>query len=71
MTLRGPDGRRYPPRMVPANLADPGTFRSHLMGIARLEAPTLSPADQDWIGEFELEITDPAIPGSSPIRMRW
>ena len=46
VTLRGPDGTRYPSRMVQASLADPDSFRAHLLGIARIEVPERTDAGE-------------------------
>ena len=59
VVLRGPDGRRYPARMVTASLADPASFRAHLVGIARMEAPERAGEGENWIGDFELEVSEP------------
>ncbi len=71
-TLRGPDGHRYPSRVVAGSLADPDGFRTHLLGIARIEDPGRTDDGEDWVGCYELELAplDPAS-GQSPITMRW
>lgn len=60
MTLRGPDGRRYPARLVKANLADPTSFHQHLLGIAQIEVADVASAGQRWPADYELEIRSPA-----------
>ena len=70
MVLRGPDGRRYPPRIVTASLADPASFRPHLVGIARMEAPERAGDGEGWIGDFELEVFEPG--STEPaVTLRW
>ncbi len=72
ITLRGPDGRRYPPRLVPGSLADPGAFRARLIGIARVEAPEHTDDGESWVGDFELEVVEAgATPDQPPITLRW
>ena len=70
MVLRGPDGRRYPARVVAASLADPASFRPHLVGIARVEVPESAGAGEDWLGEFELEVSTPG-GTESEVTLRW
>ncbi|MGH3864697.1 MAG: tyrosine-type recombinase/integrase [Pseudonocardiaceae bacterium] len=60
ITLRGPDGRRYPRRHVRANIAQPESFRAHLLAIARIEMPTDTDDSDSWIGDYELEVAEPA-----------
>ena len=38
---------------VAASLADPASFRPHLVGIARMEAPERAGDGEGWIGDFE------------------
>lgn len=72
VTLRGPDGRRFPPRLVPGDLADPAAFRAHLVGIARMEAPELTDDSDGWVGAFELEVARPeAAAGTPAMTLRW
>ncbi|MGD9530039.1 MAG: tyrosine-type recombinase/integrase [Pseudonocardia sp.] len=70
ITLRGPDGRRYPARMVPGSLTNPGAFRTHLLGIARIEAPERTDAGEAWIGDFELEVAEIGT-DRPPVALRW
>ncbi|MGE0297963.1 tyrosine-type recombinase/integrase [Pseudonocardia sp.] len=70
ITLRGPDGRRYPARMVPGSLADPGAFRAHLLGIARIEVPERTDDGEAWIGAFELEVAEIGT-DRPPVTLRW
>ncbi len=58
VTLRGPDGRRYPPRHVFEDITRPDSFRAHLVAIARIEAADTT-SGADWIGDYELEVRDP------------
>jgi DNA-binding transcriptional MocR family regulator len=69
-TLRGPDGTRYPPRLVRGCRADPATFRSHLVNIARIEARDRTDAGEAWISEFELELARPT-GGAAVVTLRW
>lgn len=69
-TLRGPDGTRYPSRLVPGCLADPASFRGHLIRIARMEVPDCTDAGETWVSEFELELAPPA-DGSAVITLRY
>jgi hypothetical protein len=73
VSLRGPGGQRYPQRVVRANIDDPDSFRSHLVGIARLEAPSETDAGEQWIGEYELEVRKVGTEESSPslVTLRW
>ncbi len=70
--MRGPDGHRYPPRVVAGSLANPDGFRTHLLAIARIEDPDRTDVGEDWIGRYELELAplEPA-PDRSPITLRW
>jgi integrase len=70
VTLRGPDGTRHPPRLVTAALTDPRAFRTHLVGIARIEAPDRTDDGESWVSAFELEVADPAAPGMR-VTLRW
>ena len=70
VVLRGPDGRRYPARMVTGSLADPASFRAHLVGIARVEAPERAGDGEDWVGDFELEVAEPGSAGPA-VTLRW
>ena len=72
LTVRGPDGARYPPRVVAGSLADLDGFRAHLLGIARIEDPDNTDAGESWIGRYELEVA-PADPRSpvAPMTLRW
>lgn len=56
VTVRGPDGRRFPSRIVTGSMADPGRFRGHLLAIARIEDPERTDAGEDWIGSYEIEV---------------
>lgn len=71
-TLRGPGGARYDPRVVKGDIADPDSFRDHLLGIARMEDPDRTDSGDSWIGLYELELVpvgeDPPPPA---IRLRW
>jgi DNA-binding transcriptional regulator YhcF (GntR family) len=70
VVLRGPDGHRYPARIVAASISDPASFRSHLVGIARVEASMPTEGGEDWVGEFELEVSAPG--GAEPVAiLRW
>ena len=71
VTLRGSDGTRYPPRLVPGSLADPGSFRDHLVGIARMEAPEATDDSEAWVGQFELEVATSAPDPSVVTTLRW
>ncbi len=70
--MRGPDGHRYPPRVVAGSLANPDGFRTHLLGIARIEDPDRTDDGDDWVDQYELELAplDPAS-ARSPITLRW
>jgi integrase len=72
IVVRGPDGRRYPPRHVTANVDMPDELRSHLLVIARMEAPEATDRGESWVSEFELEMIDPADRTAGPVRvLRW
>ena len=70
VVLRGPDGHRYPARIVAASLADPASFRPHLVGIARMEAPERAGDGEGWIGDFELEVSEPGS-AEPAVTLRW
>jgi hypothetical protein len=37
-----------------------------------MDAPEVTDAGESWIGNFELEILDPATPAHDPVRvLRW
>ena len=56
--------------MVPGSLADPGAFRSHLLGIARIEVPERTDEGEAWIGDFELEVAEIGT-DRPPVALRW
>jgi len=56
--------------MVAASLADPASFRSHLVGIARVEVPERAGEGEDWIGDFELEVSEPGS-AEPTVTLRW
>jgi integrase len=70
ITLRGPDGRRYPRRHVCADINQPDSFRGHLLSIARIETPTETDDGDSWVSDYELEIAQPG--GYEPkLVLRW
>jgi len=72
ITLRGPDGTRYPPRHVSADISEPDVLRPHLLSIARLEAPDSADAGTGWIGDFELEVREVGREDELPmLTLRW
>lgn len=71
VTLRGPGGRRFPPRVVTGSLSDPGAFRMHLVGIARIEDPDCTDDGESWIGHYELEVVPLGAPEEQPMVLRW
>jgi integrase len=72
ITLRGPDGRRYPARHVCEELYQPDSFRAHLIAIARIEDPKLTNVGDDWIGGYELEVREPGKEHMDPVlTLRW
>ncbi|MGH3802282.1 MAG: tyrosine-type recombinase/integrase, partial [Pseudonocardiaceae bacterium] len=72
ITLRGPDGRRYPARHVCEDLNRPDSFRAHLLAIARIEEPKDTNGGDDWIGDYELEIREPGKEHMDPVlTLRW
>ncbi|MPZ64561.1 MAG: tyrosine-type recombinase/integrase [Pseudonocardiaceae bacterium] len=72
ITVRAPDGHRYPPRRVTEDIDQPDSFRPHLLGIARMEAPQRTDSGEDWIGDFELEIREPGKEHQNPeLTLRW
>lgn len=70
ITLRGPDGRRYPRRHVRADINQPDSFRGHMLTIARIEAPTGTDDGGSWIHDYELEVAEPGAPEPKFI-LRW
>ncbi|MQA14701.1 MAG: tyrosine-type recombinase/integrase [Pseudonocardiaceae bacterium] len=72
ITVRGPDGHRYPPRRVTEDLEQPDSFRPHLLAIARMEAPQHTDGGESWIGDFELEVREPGKEHQDPeLTLRW
>ncbi|MGH3978217.1 MAG: hypothetical protein ACRDRZ_04330 [Pseudonocardiaceae bacterium] len=70
--MRGPDGRRYPPRHVKEDLDQPDSFRPHLLAIARMEDTLRTDSGENWIGEFELEVREPGKEHKEPqLTLRW
>lgn len=59
VTLRGPDGRRYPSRRVVEDIDRPDRFRQHVLGIARVEDPGQTDSGENWLHLFELEVREP------------
>lgn len=71
VTVRGAHGALSAPRMVRASLADPESFRRHLVGIARAEWPALTTArETEWIGEHEIDVRVPGADAPTAI-LRW
>lgn len=72
ITVRGPDGRRYPVRHVCEDIGQPDSFRAHLLAIARMERPTETDRGESWIGDYELEIREPGKEQEDPkFTLRW
>lgn len=72
ITVRGPDGHRYPPRRVTEDIDQPDSFRPHLLAIARMEAPQHTDSGENWIGDFELEVREPGKEHQDPeLTLRW
>ena len=72
ITVRGPDGRRYPARHVCEDISRPDSFRPHLLAIARMERPTETDRGESWIGDYELEIREPGKGHEAPkFTLRW
>jgi DNA-binding transcriptional regulator YhcF (GntR family) len=72
ITVRGPDGRRYPVRHVRADINRPDAFRTHLLAIARIERPADTDSGESWIGDYELEIREPGKEHEDPkFTLRW
>lgn len=72
ITVRGPDGRRYPARHVCEDINRPDSFRAHLLAIARIECPIDTDRGESWIGDYELEIREPGKEDEDPkLRLRW
>lgn len=53
------------------SLADPSTFRAHLLGIARMEDPETAGGGEGWIGHYEIEVVPLASPNQDPMVVRW
>lgn len=71
VTLIAAGGVRCAPRLVPASLADPDSFRIHALGIARVEMPDRPVAAEEWsLAEFELEVRRPDVSEVAAI-LRW
>jgi hypothetical protein len=72
LTVRGPDGRRYPVRHVCEDINRPDSFRPHLLAIARIERPGDTDRSESWIGDYELEIREPSKAHENPkFTLRW
>jgi DNA-binding transcriptional regulator YhcF (GntR family) len=72
ITVRGPDGRRYPARHVCEDISRPDSFRAHLLAIARMERPTETDRRESWIGDYELEVREPGKEHENPkFTLRW
>jgi integrase len=72
ITLRGPDGCRYPARQVCEDITQPDSFRAHLTAIARIERPRDTDRGEGWIGDYELEIREPGKEHEAPkLTLRW
>ncbi|MGH4001868.1 MAG: GntR family transcriptional regulator, partial [Pseudonocardiaceae bacterium] len=72
ITVRGPDGRRYPVRHVCEDINKSDSFRSHLLAIARMEQPRDTDRGECWIGDYELEIREPGKESGDPkFTLRW
>ncbi|MGH3538334.1 MAG: tyrosine-type recombinase/integrase [Pseudonocardiaceae bacterium] len=72
ITVRGPDGFRYPARQVCEHISRPDSFRAHLLAIARIERPTETDRGENWIGAYELEIREPGKEHDDPkLTLRW
>ena len=69
VTVRGPDGGRFSPRLIRASLDDPESFRVHLVGIVRGEVPDL-PGETGWVSDYEVEVRDPRAAEPACI-LRW
>ncbi|MDN5856831.1 MAG: tyrosine-type recombinase/integrase, partial [Actinomycetia bacterium] len=68
VVVTGPGGLRYPPRMVKGDLADPDSFRSHLVGIVTAEDPSVSGRPENtWIRTYELHVSRPGATEESTI----
>jgi hypothetical protein len=60
--VTGPDGLRCAPRIVKGDINDPDSFRAHLVGIVKAEAPDLAGRPEaSWIGDYELHVSRSAL----------
>ncbi len=72
ITVRGPDGRRYPARQVCEDINRPDSLRVHLLAIARIECPMDTDRGESWIGDYELEVREPGKEDEDPkLTLRW
>lgn len=72
ITVRGPDGLRYPVRHVCEDINRPDAFRAHLLAIARMERPMETDRGENWIGDYEREIREPGKEQEGPkFTLRW
>jgi integrase len=72
ITVRGPDGRRYPARQVCEDINRPDSLRAHLLAIAKLECPMDTDRGESWIGDYELEVREPGKEDEDPkLTLRW
>jgi hypothetical protein len=58
---------------VQASIDNPESFRSHLVGIARIEEPSETDAGEQWIEKYELEVRKLGTGENSPAFaiLRW
>lgn len=71
VVVTGPAGLRCPPRMVNGDVADPDSFRGHLLGIVKAEVPDVARRPEaDWIADFELRVSRPGDDEATAI-LRW
>jgi len=68
--VRGPNGHRYPPRHVKADIRQPDSFRTHLLAIARIEAPEDTDNGDSWINDYELEVAE-TVSQEPTLVLRW
>jgi integrase len=58
VTVVRPGGGKFAPRTVRGEVSEPDSFRRHLVGIVKSEAPLgTAGSEEGWIGDYELQVS--------------